>query len=511
MRPVWVIAAAALVALLIARRRRLEPGILIAGALGAVGMAVYSTGLIELPQIDRLLEDIGRALGAWTYLLVGVLAFMEAAAFLGLLVPGETAIIVGGVVAGQGQIDLVALIALAWAAAFAGDLTGYALGRRHGRPFLIRHGKGFGLTEDRVRMVEGFFERHGGKAIFVGRFVGIVRSLSPFLAGSSRMALGRFVPYDILGSGIQTTLLCLVGFAFWRSIDRVLELAKQGALALSATLVVVVALVVAARWLRGAANRARLRRWLAEHDNRLAVRLLTALLRRVERPARFLVGRLTPGGLGLELTTLLAVASVAGYVFVGYLIVLDDVALTPADRRGLAWADGARAAALDEIASALSHLGSLPVVGVALGIVAAGLIAHRAALEGAALLVGLALTVAGVSLTQGAVDRLALPSSAGAASYPAAQAAYAVAWVAVAVALRGALPRLAHKALLLATAIVVATAVALSAVYLGEGWFSDAAGGLGLGALAFSATGAVGLVIAQRAHERRGATTDPEG
>jgi undecaprenyl-diphosphatase len=129
----------------------------------------------------------------------GTLAFLEAGAFLGLLVPGETATILGGVVAGQGEIDIVVLIALVWTAAFAGDLTGYWLGRRLGRAFLIRHGPRFGFTAVRLEQVEQFFDRHGGKAVFLGRFVGIVRSLAPFLAGSSRMPLGRFVAYDILG------------------------------------------------------------------------------------------------------------------------------------------------------------------------------------------------------------------------------------------------------------------------------------------------------------------------
>src|SRR5215207_4365986 len=173
----------------------------------------------RLTPLDNVLESIGRTLGAWTYLLVAMVAFLEAAAFLGLLVPGETGIILGGVVAGQGQIDLVALIGLAWAAAFAGDLTGYLLGRRLGRPFLLSRGPRLGLTPGRVEQVESFFHRHGGKAIFIGRFVGIVRSLSPFLAGSARMPLRRFVPYDILGAGIQSTLLCLLGYVFWQSLD----------------------------------------------------------------------------------------------------------------------------------------------------------------------------------------------------------------------------------------------------------------------------------------------------
>ena len=69
---------------------------------------------IKLPNFEHLLEDAGQALGKWTYLAVGLLAFLETGAFLGFIAPGETAVIVGGLVAGQGQISLLALIAIVW-------------------------------------------------------------------------------------------------------------------------------------------------------------------------------------------------------------------------------------------------------------------------------------------------------------------------------------------------------------------------------------------------------------
>jgi undecaprenyl-diphosphatase len=96
--------------------------------------------------------------------LVGALAFLETGAFVGLLAPGETTIIVGGVVAGQGQIDIVALIAIVWACAVAGDVTSFLLGRRLGRAFLVRHGPKVQITPERLRQVEDFFARHGGAA-----------------------------------------------------------------------------------------------------------------------------------------------------------------------------------------------------------------------------------------------------------------------------------------------------------------------------------------------------------
>ena len=191
---------------------------------------------------------MGSSLGQWTYLLVERSPSWRRAPSSGSS-PRETAIIVGGVVAGQGEIDLIALIAIVWACAVAGDLTSYFLGRRLGRSFLVEHGARVKITPDRLETVEDFFAKHGGKAILIGRFVGLVRAIAPSLAGSSGMKLRRFVPYDVLGAGLWATTFCLLGFIFWRSLDQVLSIAKQGAFALGTVIAVVVG-IVAVRWLR---------------------------------------------------------------------------------------------------------------------------------------------------------------------------------------------------------------------------------------------------------------------
>jgi hypothetical protein len=96
MKPGPLIAAAALAAFLVWRRRRLEPTLLIGGALLAIVLAVYGTGVVKLPNLEDSLISIGKTLGAWTYLLVGALAFLETGAFIGLIAPGETAMLLGG-------------------------------------------------------------------------------------------------------------------------------------------------------------------------------------------------------------------------------------------------------------------------------------------------------------------------------------------------------------------------------------------------------------------------------
>ena len=93
-----------------------------------------------------MIEDIAEALGPWTYALVGVMAFLETGAFVGLIAPGEFTVIVGGVVAGQGEIELVPLIGLVWSARVLGDTTSFFIGRRLGRGFLVKHGPRVRIT-----------------------------------------------------------------------------------------------------------------------------------------------------------------------------------------------------------------------------------------------------------------------------------------------------------------------------------------------------------------------------
>ncbi|HMJ03333.1 MAG TPA: bifunctional DedA family/phosphatase PAP2 family protein [Conexibacter sp.] len=503
MRPLWLAGAVLLLAAVISRRRKLEPTMLAGGVLLAIGMAVYGTGLVHFPDLDEVLKDIGNTLGAWTYLLVGVLCFLESGAFVGLLIPGETAIVVGGFVAGQGEIDIVLLIAIVWTTAVLGDLFSFALGKRLGRDFLVKHGPRFQITEERLEHVERFYDRHGGKAVFLGRWIGLVRAVSPFVAASSGMPLKRFLPYDILAAGAMGTAFCLLGYVFWHSLDRVLEIARRGLFAFGTVIVVVVGLIVVVRWLRVEENRRQLDAWLDEQERApvlgVLIRLARAAGHRLARPARFLWDRLTPGQLGLELTTLLAVAAVGSFVFFGYIIALDPIATehTPGDLRAARWSAELQTAWLTDLAKAVTHLGALPVAGGALLITAVLLWWRRQRLESLALLGGLALTYAGVHITKAATERPRpldpLVDAAGSA-YPSGHAAYAVCWVAIALALRHAFPGVRTRAGVLVAGIGIASAVGLTRVYLRAHWFSDVAGGWALAAMCFATAGMIALV-----------------
>jgi membrane-associated protein len=226
---------------------RARTGFVLAGSAAAALLALgFVVGAIETPDVSDPLADAADSLGSWTYVLVPALAFLETGAFVGLVVPGETAIVVGGVVAERGEVALPALIGLVWVAALAGDTVSFLLGRRFGRPFLDAHGARLGIRPVQVDQVERFFARHGGKAVLVGRFVGILRALTPFVAGSSRVPVRRFAPYAAVGALGWAAVFTFVGYGFSESFEAAGKDATRIVLA-GALVVGAVMLVVAVR------------------------------------------------------------------------------------------------------------------------------------------------------------------------------------------------------------------------------------------------------------------------
>ena len=472
-------------------RRRIA---VVAVLVAAVIALVASGALSKLPDPKTAIEDIALALGPWTYLLVGVMAFLETGAFVGLVAPGETVVLAGGVVAGQGEIDLLPLIGLVWTCAVLGDTTSFFIGRRLGRGFLERHGPKLRITSERLRQVEGYFQRHGGKTILIGRFIGLVRALAPFVAGSSGLAYGRFIPFSIVGCGLWGSLFCVLGYLFWQSFDRVAKIAGQAAFAFGVTVAVIVAGVWAFRRLRRPEQRRRIVDWLERHT--------------LTRPLVFAARGLPPGGMGLELATALAVAGVGGYFFLLYTVMLSsDPGPTPFDTGSLDVARDLHTRFGVDAARVVSALGSLPAVGVLVIGAGALLVRHGQLSEALVLVAGLALVYAGVHLTKAGVDRPrpadALIGTSG-SSFPSGHAAYSAAWVAVAVALSGPV-RLTRRAALVLAAIAVCAAVGLSRIYLRVHYWSDVAGGWAFGFAVFGLLAAVLLVVTHiRQNEPRG-------
>jgi len=251
MKPLPLICGGLLLAGVLAGQQRLSRTVRALMAIAALGLIAVGIGLVNPPNLEHVIRDLGSTLGPWTYALVGVMAFLETGAGIGLIAPGELAVILGGVAAGQGQVELVPLIALVWVCAVAGDTLSYVLGRRLGRGFLLEHGHRIKLTPDRLEQVERYFANHGGKTILFGRFIGWVRALAPFIAGASRMPARRFVPATIVAAGGWAVACTLLGYVFWNSLDHAVELARQGSFALAGVVLLAVAGTYAVkRWRR---------------------------------------------------------------------------------------------------------------------------------------------------------------------------------------------------------------------------------------------------------------------
>ncbi len=452
-------------------------------------------------DLEKVLEDVANALGAWTYALVGVFAFAETGAFIGLLVPGETVMLLGGAVAGQGATDVYLTIAIAWFCAWGGDSTSFFVGRRLGRDFLLRHGPRFGFGHERLAQVEDYFSRHGGKTIFIGRFVGIVRAFAPFIAGSSGMRYRAFVPYSVLGCGLWVSAAIWIGYLFSRSIDSAIKYAGKGFFVLGALIVIVVGIVALTRFLRVAENRRALVRWL---DGHRATRWLGVLGRRYRPQLEFLWNRVTPGGtFGLEFTSLMAVLAVALFVLVAYAALVGrEPGPTPGDETAIEIAAHLHGAFLHDLGRVITFLGSGAFTWSLAAVCAALLAARRRWAEFWVLLAGMAISQIGIDVLKGVVDRPRPPGphlvAASGSSFPSGHATHSVIylWLAVTIVLR-LRPGMARGTAVVLTGLGLTILIGLSRIYLNVHYLSDVSAGWALGAAAFSFSAAVGLLVSQ--------------
>jgi membrane protein DedA with SNARE-associated domain len=183
--------------------------------------------------IERILAFLDPYLAApWGYIIVGVATFLENSVGAGVIVPGETLVIVGGFYARRGELWLPLVTAVAFVGAVLGDNLGFWIGGRFGRGFLQRHGAKLFVTPERVENAERYYARHGGKTIFLARFIPVVRSVGFIVAGVARMEWKRFIVYDVAGALIWAVTHSVVGYALGASYERWQRYATPAGLAL---------------------------------------------------------------------------------------------------------------------------------------------------------------------------------------------------------------------------------------------------------------------------------------
>src|SRR5918999_1093898 len=232
---------------------------------------------------------------------------------IGVPLPGETILIASGLLAQRGHLDVGDAIAFGILGAVVGDQIGYWAGSKGGRPFVLRWGRYVRITPERLARAEAFFAHHGGKAVFLARFVAGFRVFGALVAGISRMRWRSFAFYNALGGVVWATAAVLVGYFLGSSLGLVERWLGRATLVLFALLAVVVAFYLAYRW--AARHRARLAGW---GEAVLAYPPVARSRTRYDAQLRWLLHRLTPGQyLGLHLTVGLLAAAGCLWLFGG--------------------------------------------------------------------------------------------------------------------------------------------------------------------------------------------------
>ena len=437
-------------------------------------------------SVVRLVESYG-------YAVVFLFVAIES---LGIPLPGETVLVTAGALAALGHLSIWWVIAIAAAGGIVGDAAGYWIGRLGGIALIKRYGRIVHFDEHKLERVRAFFNKHGSKAVFFGRFIALLRTWAALLAGTAEMPYRVFTLYNVLGGITWATLFGALGYLFGRSLPLLERYIGQPSLAVVLLVALVVALSLASRWFN--ANRELLAERVSSHWVRFR--------ERHPRLARFIAARFVRGEyLGLHLTVGFLLSLAALWLFAG--VTEDVVHHDPLTRLDLTLATLLRAHATplgDQIFSIVSALGS-PAAMAVIGASGALLLLFRrnwlvlsawvVAFGGAGL-----LTVVLKNLIQ-------RPRPPGAAefllgttySFPSGHALGSLVGYGMLAYVIGSMwvdSRKVRARLIVATAVLV-IAIGLSRLYLGVHYFSDVVAGYAVGVLWLSVC-ISGLQVAQR-------------
>ena len=175
------------------------------------------SGLLEfwraLTNPDRLIELLSTLLSGWLgYSALFGVVFAETGLLLGFFLPGDSLLFTVGVVAGAGRLQIAVINALLMVAAMIGDTTGFFLGRHTG-PRIFTRPDSLLFKHENVMRTKAFYDRYGGKTIIFARFVPVIRTFAPFMAGVSGMPYPRFLSFSIFGSMGWVFLMTMLGYS----------------------------------------------------------------------------------------------------------------------------------------------------------------------------------------------------------------------------------------------------------------------------------------------------------
>ena len=169
--------------------------------------------LIEfILHIDKHLGEIIKNYGTFTYLILFFIIFAETGFVFTPFLPGDSLLFAAGVFASLGSFNIFILLLILMLAAILGDTLNYWIGHFFGEK-IVRNSK-IPIKKDHIEKTNRFFEKHGGKTIILARFVPIIRTFAPFVAGAGQMSYGKFIFYNIIGGILWVSIFTLAGFFF---------------------------------------------------------------------------------------------------------------------------------------------------------------------------------------------------------------------------------------------------------------------------------------------------------
>lgn len=259
-------------------------------------------------------QTLIQLISTYGYVIVFTIVMLES---LGLPLPGETTLLTAAAFAATGRLLLAGVIIAAAAGAIVGDAAGYWIGRTGGLALINRYGRWLHVDASKLARAQQFFEHHGAKTVFLGRFVALLRMLAAVLAGVARMPYARFTFFNVLGGICWAGLFGTLGYVFGRNLPALERAVGRAGWLVALLIALVVGLALGVRWVNG--RRDDLWDWANKQWQRVvSLPMLRTLQKWYPAAWSFASRRLSPGGyLGLHLTvgmllSLLALLSFAG-------------------------------------------------------------------------------------------------------------------------------------------------------------------------------------------------------
>ncbi len=176
-------------------------------------MEWFQEFFLRLHHLDELIAWAG-------YYGLTIIVFCETGLLAGFFLPGDSLLVTAGLVASQGKLDIVKLNLLLMTAAIIGDSVGYAIGHFAG-PRLFRKEDSFFFKKEYVEKTHAFFEKHGGKTIILARFVPIIRTFAPTVAGVGKMSYAKFISFNIIGGIAWVFSMTMIGYTLGRTVPNI--------------------------------------------------------------------------------------------------------------------------------------------------------------------------------------------------------------------------------------------------------------------------------------------------